>query len=473
MALVRIVVALVAFFTVTLCSADYTTNEECSRDDDINECDVSSNMNFFLDWAKENGAKFPKFVVNDSKDDLIRGRTIQANEAIKAGEEVLFIPENMMLSYWRGKRTRLGRLLSKEAVNRGLSTDVKGLEQQLVVTAFLLHESKDPTSYWKPYIDTLPKLGHLPYNFMKLSRNELRNTWALHLIEKIYKHAHDTWEIYSQFGQYSWDEYLQAYLHVRTKAYPDKKIGLKMVPIADLLNHWHPHNVDVFYDSERNGLFAKSRTDILRNEEVTTDHGYPSKIAKLFANFDPEYSGAQIYLSLVHYYPDYERKRKIIPRMEDSYVRNLAAEYIIDLPENYGQWMTKIVFSKLRMFTQPIHVSSDNELQFALTVESEQIMLKEFIRILEAASDRMKSSISNDEALLKKLKGQGEKADSRMIQLIRIRLEERNVLLSWKTLANECITILQTRTMLETTHSSDYINRVISPLVLGGSVNPH
>jgi len=145
---------------------------------------------------------------------------------------------------------------------------------------------------------------------------------------------------------------------------------------------------------------------------------------------------------------------------------------LIDYPENYDRLEIKTVFEHLRLYTQPLDVTVDNQFLFDITLESEQNMLKEFIRALEAASDRMKSSLSKDEAILKELKSQGEKADSRMINLVSLRLEERNVLVTWKSFAHECITILRSRTMLETSRFSSYIDRVISPLVLGNKANP-
>jgi len=467
MVFVRSMVVLV-FFGSTWGSVNNICTEDCAADYDTGKNEVSSDMDLFLDWANQNGAKFPKLIVNQSTASSARGRTIHANEDISEGEEVLFIPEHMLMSVWRGKRTRVGSLVAKEAAKRGFLEDKGSLSEMLVVATFLLHESKDPTSFWKPYIDTFPNLHHIPSNFIELCRSELRNTHTLYRIEEKYGDAQNAYEVYSHFGQYSWYEFLQAYLWVDSRSFTDSKVGLKMVPIADLLNLGHPHNVDYSYDYNRDGYLMVARTGIRQNEEVTDTYGYPKSPGMLFASFgfvvsDTAVSAAQIHLSLEYYFPDYEKKKQVIIPERNA---------LIDYPENYDRLEIKTVFEHLRLFTQPLDMTVENQFLFGMTIESEQNMLTEFIRALEAASDRMKSSLSKDEAILKELKSQGEKADSRMINLVSLRLEERNVLVTWKSFAHECITILRSRTMLETSRFSSYIDRVISPLVLGNKANP-
>jgi len=467
MVFVRSMVVLV-FFGSTWGSVNNICTEDCAADYDTGKNEVSSDMDLFLDWANQNGAKFPKLIVNQSTPGSAMGRAIHANEDISEGEEVLFIPEHMLMSVWRGKRTRIGGLVAKEAAKRGVLESKGTLGERLIVATFLLHESKDPNSFWKPHIDTFPNLSHIPLNFIELCRSELRSTHTLYRIEEKYGQAQHAYEIYSHFGQYSWYEFLQAFLYVDSRSFTDRKVGLKMVPIADLLNHHYPHNVDYSYDYNRDGLLVVARTGVLRNEEVTCTYGYPKSSGWLFAAFgfvvsDSAVSAARIHLSLAHYFPDYEKKKKVLQRERDA---------LIDYPENYDRLEIKTVFEHLRLFTQPLDMTVENQFLFGMTIESEQNMLTEFIRALEAASDRMKSSLSKDEAILKELKSQGEKADSRMINLVSLRLEERNVLVTWKSFAHECITILRSRTMLETSRFSSYIDRVISPLVLGNKANP-
>jgi len=100
-------------------------------------------------------------------------------------------------------------------------------------------------------------------------------------------------------------------------------------------------------------------------------------------------------------------------------------------------------------------------------------MLHEFIRILEAASNRIPgSSLKDDEDLLEEMKRQDDPADMRIIQMIRLRLEERKVLLVWQLFAQDCITILRNRKVIKTTRSSKYLNQVIFPLMRGEKVYP-
>jgi len=476
MVLSRTIFALVAFFTAAWSVEQDTRTEECSTNKSIKVSKSRKTMEVFLEWARKNGAEFPKLTVNYSTDGLIRGRTIQAVDDIKTGEEVLFVPENLLMSHWRARRTRLGALVSKEAVRRKLPTSAGDLEQLLVLSTFLLHEMKESTSFWKPYTDMFPKIEHLPCNFLELCRSELIHTYALYIIEAKISNIKLTYEIYSQFGKYPWFDYLQSYLYVNSRAFSEPQVGLKMVPIADLLNHRHPYHVDYWYndiEGKRNGYYMSARTDIKRSEEVTDTYGYPKRNGGYFAGFgfsmsNPEFSAACIHVSLKHYFPDFEKKKQVLPQLKNPpYLKNLKTTYFIDFPENYYEFHIQTVFSHLRILTQPLHITASNVVVFDMTIESEQIMLNEFIRVLEAANERMKSSLGEDEDLLEELKAQGEQADTRMIQLVRLRLEERNVLLVWINFANECLTILQTEAISKTTRSSDYLEKVIFPLVRG------
>jgi len=84
--------------------------------------------------------------------------------------------------------------------------------------------------------------------------------------------------VVSEFEDYSWDEYVWAYSQVRSRSFGPK---IKMVPIADLLNHHHPFNVHVYF---QNGIYMKAATDILPGEEVAFSYGYPLRSDIYFTN---------------------------------------------------------------------------------------------------------------------------------------------------------------------------------------------
>jgi len=168
----------IAYLALTICPTycvEVSKNDECANDAVIDEGEVPSDIDVYLEWARKNGAKFPKLFINQSLDDPIRGIFFQALEKIKKGEVVLYIPEHLLISDGSVMRNKIGWLASKEWIK----TSEVLTKQIFAIATFLLRESKNPDSYWKPYIDTLPKVDHLPLNFIELARAELRNTAAI------------------------------------------------------------------------------------------------------------------------------------------------------------------------------------------------------------------------------------------------------------------------------------------------------
>jgi len=62
---------------------------------------------------------------------------------------------------------------------------------------------------------------------------------------------------------------------------------------------------------------------------------------------------------------------QVLPQIRDSLVSKLAADYRIDFPENYDELGIKKALNHLRVFTQPLHISPENVVEFNVTIASE------------------------------------------------------------------------------------------------------
>ena len=70
----------------------------------------------FMDWAKQNGARFDSIELKQQRDSM---RGIFATKDIKKDEEILFVPNEIILTIKRAKETDLGKLMNEKKLVPG------------------------------------------------------------------------------------------------------------------------------------------------------------------------------------------------------------------------------------------------------------------------------------------------------------------------------------------------------------------
>jgi len=125
-------------------------------------------------WLKKNGGRVHENLeIADMEVDLPGGvkitrRGLRAKGSLAQGEEMVYVPENCMMTNATGRRSEIGWLFE----------EVDFLDDADILTLHLLYESRNPQSFFKPYICTMPKVAPQPMFF---DAEQMASFKALHI----------------------------------------------------------------------------------------------------------------------------------------------------------------------------------------------------------------------------------------------------------------------------------------------------
>jgi hypothetical protein len=113
-----------------------------------------------VNWLKENGGRVLTDAVEVADMEVevagrkLTRRGVRATRAMAKGEEIVYVPEKLMITNFTARATM-------NAIN-WLWDKATYLDDADIVTLFLLYESQDPNSFFKPYICSMPKTAPQP-----------------------------------------------------------------------------------------------------------------------------------------------------------------------------------------------------------------------------------------------------------------------------------------------------------------------
>ncbi|KAK2560011.1 SET domain-containing protein 4 [Acropora cervicornis] len=186
-----------------------------------------------LKWAKQNGIYFGKLCPAMFTQ---TGRGLMTNKNLIQGDKVISVPGNMLITLKTANESKIGIQLSKLQTKHLLST-----KQMLCV--FLLYEKyRGRSSFWYPYIATLPKSFNTPAYFseeeIQLLPCDLQNECCVQLtsLKESYKGLKGCLEGQSpdclldkNFIDYvTFDEFMWAWFVVNTRSVY-KAVGMNTV----------------------------------------------------------------------------------------------------------------------------------------------------------------------------------------------------------------------------------------------------
>eukprot|EP00826_Nyctotherus_ovalis_P044048 TRINITY_DN4716_c0_g1_i2.p1 TRINITY_DN4716_c0_g1~~TRINITY_DN4716_c0_g1_i2.p1 ORF type:complete len:137 (-),score=30.85 TRINITY_DN4716_c0_g1_i2:126-536(-) len=121
-------------------------------------------------WIKDRGA-----ILNKIELKVLRPghRGVIASAPISKDEEILFVPETAIITLKKisriAKMSRIGIKMQDPKVKLKM-------KDQCILAAYLLQETWSKKSYWKVYLEALPKkMGSFPAFFNKQKREEITN----------------------------------------------------------------------------------------------------------------------------------------------------------------------------------------------------------------------------------------------------------------------------------------------------------
>lgn len=161
------------------------------------------------------------------------------------------------------------------------------------LAGYLLSElPKGESSYWYPYLATLPKkYRNMPIFFDENELSWLKGSMCLEKIaerklslraeyDNICKHV-------PGFAEFHFDDFVWARLVVITRIFGLVINGVKtdgLVPMADMLNHKRPRETKWTYDEGRGGFTITSLKPMQRGDQIFDSYGQKCN-SRFFVNY--------------------------------------------------------------------------------------------------------------------------------------------------------------------------------------------
>ena len=141
-----------------------------------------------LRWAKSNGARFPKLHPASFSD---TGRGIVAKKGLTKGEEIISLPESLLITCQTVKQGWFGSCLEGSGIS---------LTPRQKLCVFLIYERcRGEDSFWRYYIASLPQSFNTPACFTRAELGflpescRLKAEQQIHEVKSAYKGAKAFW----------------------------------------------------------------------------------------------------------------------------------------------------------------------------------------------------------------------------------------------------------------------------------------
>jgi histone-lysine N-methyltransferase SETD3 len=211
-------------------------------------------------------------------------RGIYSTHDIKNGDYILVIPSKYIIQYSDIKDDYLENKL------KNTNSDI---------AKYLLLESINPKSFYKPYLDSMPSdINEYPFFYKKSELNQLKKTslfckdaynfdeqkkHILYDAKIIYKYLYkkniitmDFKEFYALFLKFRVLVCSRVFGYI--KNYSEENA---MVPYADLFNHSNNSNTKWYFDDKKDSFILEATKNIKKGSEIYDSYGSKSNIQLL------------------------------------------------------------------------------------------------------------------------------------------------------------------------------------------------
>jgi histone-lysine N-methyltransferase SETD3 len=255
--------------------------QESAKNAEPAPTDEADRYDVMLNWLRQGNSQFGALSLKYYTVDY---RGVHANRRLAPGECILEVPLRMIMTTDKAKECKIGRAIA--ASNGTVHSSHTWL------AAMLLQEKTDPQSFWKPYIDCLPKhYRNMPIFFDQSELNELEGSFTLEMISnrKVslgmeYKAIADHCPEFARFHKL---EFMWARLAVITRIFGFEVAGRKcdgLVAMADMLNHKNPHETAWNFDDAKGCFTITTTKRLLKGSQIFDSYGRKCN-SRYFVNY--------------------------------------------------------------------------------------------------------------------------------------------------------------------------------------------
>ena len=387
----------------------------------------------FINWLKDNGARFPKCVW-PSRDTVGGVRGAIATETIETNEPIMWIPHKLLISPPVARSSSLiGHIFTDH------ERFFHGDDDLLLATYIMFEESRGSDSFWYPFLAMLPRPGSVS----DWSADEMKELQDPVLVEDAKRRPARLLAKYEKLmtlleSEYfdlfdrkvhTYDRFRHAWMTIQARAFGRRLPWTALVPFADCLNHT---NVQTKYDFnvDGNGFFRLFPTGSNRypvGTEVFNSYGRRDNRFLLmeygFALFNNEWDTVDLVVEISETDEAAERKRGVLRRFYISSRRQFKLRTQRLNTDLLG-------FCRLRTMSSEDLDDPDNEIKFfgqGISLTNEVAALNLYMSILENKLASYTTTFEEDEVIL----GQGfDVLGPRLICATRYRHSKKAVVLA-------------------------------------------
>lgn len=222
------------------------------------------------EWVARKGAELPcAEVAHDERG----SRFVRASADIREGEVVIRIPRPALVTLDMARRSAAGKAL--------LSAGLESPSGHCLLAAFLLTEKRRAASSFAPYLEALPaSFPTVPLFCQKgllgVLRGSLVGTLIARRTDLLRRDFAAVRRAVPALREVSLHEFLWARTVVITRVFGLKIGGVTteaLVPLADMMNHRRPPDVDWSYDDEAGAFLMRASRDITKGQEICDSYG--------------------------------------------------------------------------------------------------------------------------------------------------------------------------------------------------------
>jgi histone-lysine N-methyltransferase SETD3 len=200
-------------------------------------------------------------------------RGLRALSELTPNETLLRIPRQCVLTVDDARASEIGQLLEAHA---------RFDDERTYLLAFILRErERGEDSFWKPFVDVLPKsFPTHPFFFDKQELSLLNGSFAQGMVEHqrlnlANRHAHLCQHV-PGFKRFTLEQFIWAHFAVVSRTFSVMQGGRLttcMVPLADMLNDGRPWNSRWALSEDEQSFVVEAAEAIAGGQEILTSYG--------------------------------------------------------------------------------------------------------------------------------------------------------------------------------------------------------
>lgn len=235
---------------------------------------MSNSIEILFSWAASHGAKLENIKIQAEAGDKEINRCAVAKNSILTNQEICFIPSSILLSESVAMDSTVGKCVAQYVTGLEIVSPSKYPHaiEIICLAIFMVHQNRQPESFWKPYLNCLPRKYNLPVCARRVDIKLLFGGTALEFmalervswLEEVVAQVNIGASEYFQ-SPLTLDEILWAYASIISRAFPKSRrqatgdtsdmsldpesnwitiSEICLYPVLDLLNHKRNHKIE-------------------------------------------------------------------------------------------------------------------------------------------------------------------------------------------------------------------------------------